>query len=52
MRLEKGQRVPNAGDFGRRVDTVGEESKYFIYRGKTTVLELNSRFIAGERLTV
>jgi len=54
MTLEKGQRMPNASDFSRWVDSAGErESKYFICRGRMTGLsEFNSRIIAGERLAV
>lgn len=44
--------MPNASDFSRRVDIAGQKSKSFVNRGNTSGLELNSRIIAGEGLTI
>jgi hypothetical protein len=44
--------MPNASDFSGRVDIAGQKSKSFVNRGNTSGLELNSRIIAGERLTI
>ena len=52
MTLEKGQRMPDTSDFSRWVDIAGEKGECSINGGNLPELELNSRFIVGERLSI